>query len=267
MLRKKNYIIVGLSVCHSEFLRISIPVLAQLPQNIFLVVYNDNPAAPVEKSKIREFGHHGPLHIVNADQNRGSLWAWLGILAEISKRRIRSDWMIFADDGGLVINADIPAVQDNNFAVMQNTAFIKNRILDALRVADNPTGCAIDNSNATVQRPHLGIVGTLLRTEIMTRLGDLIRPIVPNILAIDSISGAGVPMDVVLWFYLQIYARRLNPNAKPIYMDKINYISAPLDTTRRKCEAAPAEYYDMDTQRYCDLFNDHLDANMPVGLS
>jgi hypothetical protein len=262
MLLKKNYIIVGLSVCHSEFLRISIPVLAQLPQNICLVVYNDNPDAPVEKSKIREFGYRGPLHIVSADHGRGQLGAWLGILAEISKRRIRSDWIIFADDGGLLIDADIPAVQDNNFAVMQNMAFIKNRILDALRVADNPKGCAAaDNLNATVQRPHLGIVGTLLRTEMMIRFGDLIRPIVPNILAIDSISGAGMPMDAVLWSYLRIYAQRLNPNAKPIYMDKINYISLPLDATRRKYEAAPAEYCDMAAQRYCDLFNEHLDAS------
>ncbi|MDR0726613.1 MAG: hypothetical protein LBF37_00955 [Rickettsiales bacterium] len=264
MFQKKNYIVVGLTTFHTEFLRISVPPLAKLPQNIFLIVHNDNPNASVTKSDIRKLGYRGPLHVINVERNGGPLQARLNILAAIPKLRIQSDWMIFANDDDLLVDTEIPIVKDSNFAVMQNMVFIKKRILDLLKVMDNPKNYIIDNFHITMERPHIGIVGTLLRTDMMIQVGKLIQPIMPNILVIDSTLGTRAPEDIVMWFYLQMYAKQLNPDAEPIYMDKTNYIAVTLDFSPQKYgqnlipDDQPTEYYDKSMQRYRDLFQEQL---------
>ena len=229
MFAKKNYLIVGLTTFHNEFLRISVPGLSKLEQNIYLIVHNDNPNTRVTSRDIRKLGYRGPLHIINVKKNGGPLRARLNILAQIPKLKIQSDWMIFADDDDLLIDAEIPSVKDSNFAIMQNMVFIKKRILDLLKVIDNPNNYTVDNLNVTIERPHIGIVGTLLRTDMMVRVGALIQPIMPNIMVIDSTLGTRPPEGIVMWFYLQMYAKHLNPMAEPIYMDKTNYIAVTLD--------------------------------------
>jgi hypothetical protein len=100
MLRRKNYIIVGLTTFHTEFLRISIPALSRLGRDIYLIIHNDNPDARVAKSDIRRFGYRGPMRIINVKKSAGRLFARLDILAAIRALKIKSDWMIFTDDDG-----------------------------------------------------------------------------------------------------------------------------------------------------------------------
>ncbi|MDR1338072.1 MAG: hypothetical protein LBJ73_03525 [Rickettsiales bacterium] len=257
MLRRKNCVIVGLTTFDTEFLRLSVPALARLRGDIYLIVHNDNPNARVEKRGIRRLGYSGPLHIINVNKSGGARAARLDILAAIPKLKIRSDWMIFADDDGLMNDAEIPAVRDGVFAVMQNTLFIRKRLLDLLRVINNPKNYNVDNSNVIMERARVGIVGTLVRTDMMVRIGELIRPIMPNIMALDATPAARAPENIVMWFYLQMYARHLNPDARPIYMDKTNYIAVTLGHNSIRCDR-PAEFNERNIQRYCDLFAEQL---------
>ncbi|MDR2412735.1 MAG: hypothetical protein LBD50_00805 [Rickettsiales bacterium] len=266
MVLKKNYIIIGLTTFNTEFLRISIPAISKLKQKIYLIAHNDNPNARVVKSQIRRLGYRGPLHIINSAVNGGPMRARLNILSAIEKLNIKSDWMIFVDDDDLLIDIDVPAVKPGNFAIMQNMAFIKRRLLDLLRVMDNPKNYAVDEANITAERPHIGIVGTLLRTGLMVRLGAQVQKIMPQIMRIDAELGWRAPEDVVMWFYLQIYAKRQDPAAGAIYMDKINYIATSLDSSPQKYglnqipRDQPQECYDRIMQKYCDLFEELLNS-------
>lgn len=264
MLRKKNYIIVGLTTFNTQFLRISVPGLSRFRKSVYLIVHNDNADAHVSKSDIRKLGYRGPLHIINAAKNCGPMQARLNILDAIPKLKIQSDWMVFADDDDLLTDVEIPAVKESNFAVMQNMVFVKKRILDLLRLMDNPRDYIVDDFHIAMERPHIGIVGTLVRTDMMIGLGKLIKPIMPAVRKIDALLGTRPPEDVVMWFYLQMYAKRLNPNAEPIYMDKANYIAVTLDFSPQKYgrnlipDDRPAEYYDKNMAKYCGLFEEQL---------
>jgi hypothetical protein len=156
-----------------------------------------------------------------------------------------------------VNDTEIPGVTDGVFAVMQNTIFIRKRLLDLMRVMENPKNYSVDNSNVTMERARVGIVGTLLRADLMIQVGELIRPIIPNIMALDATPAARAPESIVMWFYLQMYARHMNPNARPIYMDKTNYIAVTLGRSSIRGDR-PAELNERNIQRYCDLFAEQL---------
>jgi hypothetical protein len=138
--------------------------------------------------------------------------------------------------------------------------FIKQRLIDLLRVIDNSDNYEIDDTRITAERPHIGIVGTLLRTKIMTQLCALVQPIVPEIHAIDASLNGRQPEDIVMWFYLQMYARSKDPNAAPLYSDSVNYIATMLDTAPTKYGKSliptnmAQEDYDNVMARYCQVF-------------
>lgn len=205
MLKKKNHIIIGLTTFNTELLRISIPALARLKSDIYLIINNNNPDVHIANRQIRRLGYRGKMHIINTGTSNPKI----NILHEIDKRRIKSNWMLFIDDSGILTNIDIPPVSDSNYAVMQNTIVIKRRITDLLRVIDNPNNYVIDDINVAVEKPHIGLTGTLLRTGLATAVGKL-----------DDIES-----DEMLWTALGTYAKTLNPLASAIYMDSVNYIA------------------------------------------
>ena len=247
MFNRKEHIIVGLATFHLEFLRISIPAIGKLKQKIYLIVHNSNPAETIRRAQIRKLGFHGPIHIINARLNAGRMQSRLDTLSAAEKLRIKSQWCIFVDDGDILLDLDIPKVQSNNFAVIQNMAFIRRRLLDLLRAMDNPKNCSID----ILERPHLGINGTLMRTGLMLKLGKMIESLKPQIHETDASLGLLAPEDMLMWTYLQMYARHEDPHATAIYMDHTNYIATNFDSE-------PQKYQDNIMQRYCDLFSEIL---------
>lgn len=270
MFKKKNYIIVGLTTFHTEFLRISVPAVAKLKQDIYLIVHNDNTKTKVTKKQIRKLGYRGPLHIINNNINGGPLRARVNILAAIKKLNIKSDWMVFVDDDDLLINVDVPAVKSNHFAIMKNMIFVKKRLLDLLKIMDNPENYQVDDFHITVERPHIGIVGTMLRTDLMVQVGELIEKIIGAIYGIDATLGTRPPEDIVMWFYLQMYAKFQDPTAEAIYMDQTNYVATNLDYSPQKYgqnlipDDMPSEYYEANMRKYCDLFADLLNEKENV---
>ncbi len=260
MLYPNKFVIVGMTTFNTEFLRISIPQLAKIKSPIFLILHNDNPTKKVSTRDIRKFGYRGKLIILNATENIGPMRSRLKILAAARNANINSDWFIFVDDDDLLMNVDVPKVSDEVFAIQQNMLFIKRRLIDLLCAQDDAQSCKPNGVNITVEHPHIGIVGTLIRTSVILKLGTQIEPIVKGIIAIDETLSVRPPEDIVMWFYLTTFAKRLNPIAKLVYINSANYIATALDSAPEKYGRMriptnqPQEWYDEIMIKYMELF-------------
>lgn len=240
MLKKKVRVVVGMTTFYNDFLGLSVPALRHLPSDFMLIVYNDNPDTTIKRRQIRRLGYSGELRIVNGAQNVGTLQARLNILEYIHAHNIVPQWVVFADDDDVLVNIDTPNVNTDNFAVIQNMAVIKTRLVDVMRLMHNPTECVPDNENIELVRPHVGMAGTLVRWDAMRRMGDILRQMQVAISDIDESLSCRPPVDRMMWNALTIISRNDNPQANPIYMDSVNYVATRLDTARTKYGMAVA---------------------------
>ncbi len=234
MLKKKVRVVVGMTTFYNDFLGLSVPALRHLPSDFMLIVYNDNPDTTIKRRQIRRLGYSGELRIVNGAQNVGILQARLNILEYIHTHNIVPQWVVFADDDDVLVNIDTPNVDTDNFAVIQNMAVIKTRLVDVMRLMHNPKKCVPDNENIELVRPHVGMAGTLVRWNAMRRMGDVLRQMQVAISDIDESLSYRPPVDRMMWNALTIISRNDNPQANPIYMDSVNYVATRLDTARTK---------------------------------
>ena len=230
MFDKRTRIIVGMTTLYNEYLGISIPGLARLGKKFTLIIYNDNPDTKVKKSYIRRLGYRGKLYIANGGHNIGQLRARLAIVDFVRKKKLNADWFIFVDDDDILANIVIPNVSKNNFAIIQNMAVVRTRLIDVLRVARNATNYTIDNENIYLVRPHVGLAGTLVRYSAILRMADVMNNALQSISDVDESLTFRPPVDMMMWSALNIIARHDNERATPIYMDTINYIATDVDT-------------------------------------
>ena len=221
---------MGLTTLYDEYLGVSIPGLAQIKEKFILVVYNDNPDVRITKQQIRKLGYRGRLYIINGTHNVGQLRARLAILDFVQTRKLKSDWFIFVDDDDILTNLNIPKVSENNFAIIQNMAVIRTRLIDILRVVRNNTNYVVDNENIYLVRPHVGLAGTLVRFAVIMRLGDVLNNALQSISDMDESLSFRPPVDMMMWSAMNIIARHDNDCATPIYMDTTNYIASDIDT-------------------------------------
>ena len=234
MFDKRTRIIVGMTTLYNEYLGISIPGLARLGKKFTLIIYNDNPDTKVKKSYIRRLGYRGKLYVVNGGHNIGQLRARLAIVDFVRKKKLNADWFIFVDDDDILANIVIPNVSKNNFAIIQNMAVVRTRLIDVLRVARNATNYTIDNENIYLVRPHVGLAGTLVRYSAILRMADVMNNALQSISDVDESLTFRPPVDMMMWSALNIIARHDNERATPIYMDTINYIATDVDTCPTK---------------------------------
>lgn len=234
MFDKRTRIIVGMTTLYNEYLGISIPGLARLGKKFTLIIYNDNPDTKVKKSYIRRLGYRGKLYIANGGHNIGQLRARLAIVDFVRKKKLNADWFIFVDDDDILANIVIPNVSKNNFAIIQNMAVVRTRLIDVLRVARNATNYTIDNENIYLVRPHVGLAGTLMRYSAVIRMADVMNNALQSISDVDESLTFRPPVDMMMWSALNIIARYDNERATPIYMDTINYIATDVDTCPTK---------------------------------
>lgn len=230
MFNKNARIIVGLTTFYDEYLGVSIPGLAQIKEKFILIVHNDNPDVRITKQQIRKLGYRGRLHVINETHNVGQLRARLAILDFVRKRKFKSDWFVFVDDDDILTNLNIPNVSENNFAIIQNMAVIRTRLIDILRVVRNNTNYTVDNKNVYLTRPHVGLAGTLVRFTTIMRLGEILNNTLQNLSDVDESLSFRPPVDIMMWSALNIIARHDNDCATPIYMDTTNYIASDIDT-------------------------------------
>ena len=243
MFKTKVRVVVGITTFYNDFLGLSVPALRRLPSDFMLIVYNDNPDTVVKRGQIRRLGCSGPLRIINGAQNVGTLQARLNILEYVQKHNIIPQWVVLADDDDILVNIDTPNVGDDNFAVIQNMAVIKSRLVDVMRAMNNPQNCVPDSDNIELVRPHVGLAGTLVRWDAMRRMGDVLRQMQQEISDIDESLSFRPPVDSMMWNALTAIVRNDNPQAMPIYMDAVNYIATNLDraTTKYGMAVSPAK--------------------------
>lgn len=262
MMRKKNDIVIGLTTFNNEMLQISVPALGKLHQKFTLIIHNNNPMTNVGRRQIRKLGYTGDLIIINSNENIGELRARLQIIH--TAKELKPDWFIFCDDDDLIIDIDIPNVSSDNFAVIQNAVALRHRLCDLLRVMNNPIDFNIDGENVILLRPNIGLSGTVIRAPILFGLEEILFPITDDIIKLDEKLDYYPPVGMMLWNFINIYARYINPNAVPIYMDKINYIKNDIDSSQIKYErlAKPArnaeEHYRRALTKYDALLQDAL---------
>ena len=234
MFNKHTHFIVAITTFYDEYLGISVPGLGRINRKFTLVIYNDNPDVKVKKKQIRKLGYRGKLYIINGTHNLGQMRARLAILGFVRKQKLTADWIIFVDDDDILTNLSIPCVSQNNFAIIQNMAVIRSRLIDVLRIARNSDKCAIDNENIYMVRPHVGLAGTLVRYSVMMRMADTLNAALQSISDIDESLSFRPPVDMMMWSALNIVARHDNDCATPIYMDTINYVATDIDTATTK---------------------------------
>lgn len=230
MFRKKNNVIIGLACFNREMLKISIPAIARIKSRFILIIHNDNPATTIGPRDIRELGYGGPLHIINAAKNIGLRAARLRILDAATNSFPDTQWIIYVDEDDVLLSADMPVVAPNNFAVIQNRLDIKSRISDLMRAAAAPETLAPDGDGIVLIQPSLGIRGTAIRINIMRGVANLLHAADVRIREIDDSLEYRPPVDAMMWHALNIYANCTNPDATPIYMDCVNYISNGIDS-------------------------------------
>lgn len=234
MLLNKSRVIVGLTTYYNENLMISVSGLASLGKLATLIIHNDNPDTTITRRQIRRMGYTGKLYIINSEHNVGLRASRLNIIDFVRQHNIRADWFIFADDDDVLLNLDVPDVGDNHFAVIQNMAVIRTRLIDVLRVIKDKNNFSIDNENVYLVRPHVGLAGTLVRTTEMLMMGDVLHNTHSQISDIDESITFRPPVDIMMWSALNIVARHNNPNTTPIYMDTVNYVATDIDTATTK---------------------------------
>ena len=234
MFSTKTQFIIGLTTYDTENLEISVRGLARINKNFMLIIHADNPDKKVTKKQIRTLGYKGALHIINSQYNVGLLNARLTILNAIREQKINAKWIVFVDDDDILTNLNTPNVSKENFAIVQNMVVLRTRLIDVLRVMNNPENYTIDNENVFLVRPHIGITGTPIRTNIALRMADVINSAIQEISDINERLTFRTPVDMMMWSALNIIAQHDNPNAAPIYMDSVNYIATDIDTAPTK---------------------------------
>lgn len=234
MFSKKTDLVIGLTTFNNDMLRLSVPALGRLRGRFYLVVYNDNPTTTVSRRDIRRLGYRGRLLVINSAENIGVLRARMAIIDAIDKKRISAPWIIFINDNDILVNADIPSVGPDVFAVMQNAVSLRRRVGDLLSAVNCPGNCTPDGENMVLIRPHTGICGVLVRTNVLHDLCDVLRPHVDALQKIDSTLDFLPPFDAIMWTMVNTLMRAQNPTASPIYMDTVNYIMCNLDRATTK---------------------------------
>lgn len=231
MARQKQKIVIGLTTFSHEFLRISVAGLARLSKNSILIIYNDNPCRPLKHRTIRKLGFRGQLHIINTDENVGHIRARIAILDYVNKNKIDAPWFVFANDDDIVLNIDVPQIENNIFAIMGNAVVIRQRVLDVLRVMDNPDDYTIDGVDTQLYAPHIALAGTFIRTKYAMEFGEFLSSVTDSIADITRDVPFVIPVDAIMWNMFVEYMRQSHPEMSPIYMNQTNYLMTKLNNS------------------------------------
>ena len=231
MWRKKVNLVVGLTTCNTECLNISIPALGRLCKNFTLIIHNDNPDIKLKHKYIRKLGYRGNLHIINSDFNIGLLASRCTILKYIKDKKLTNTWTVFIDDDDVLLDTTIPSVNDNTFAIVQNAAIIRTQLVDVL-CASKYGKYNIDNENTFLAQPHIGITGTIIKTQYLIQWCDIIKEHADTISDINESISFRIPVDLIMWSGVNTIAT--NAGMSSIYMDRVNYIVSDIDTAKTK---------------------------------
>ena len=241
MFKSKTNLIVVITVFDADALRISVPQLRNLGRSFTLVVYNDNPNQCLERRTIRRLGWGGALHIVNASNNSGEFESRVNAIKSLRNLNISGNWVLFLDADDILLDANIPNVAENIFAIVQNTINLSDNITDIFKV----NSLWVNGAEYGTNGPHFEITGTIIRRNILDEFADFITDIMPKLHRDLRHTRYRVPVAELLWLALKIYVRIRHANMLPIYMNRTNYVAikmghAPIKYGRRIPNTAKA---------------------------
>ena len=231
MARPNKSIVIGLTTFSHEFLRISVAGLARMSKNVILVIYNDNPCKQLKYRDIRKLGFRGHLHIINTEENIGTIRARVAILDYVRNNKITAPWFMFANDDDIVLNTDALNIENNIFAIMGNSVVIRSRVLDILRIMNNPDDYTIDGIDTQLYAPHIAMSGTFLCMKYILEFGEFLSDVMPGVLEITTNVPFVLPNDVIMWNMFVEYMRASHPDMSPIYMNQTNYLMTKLNNS------------------------------------
>lgn len=234
MFGRKENLVVGLVTFDCDTLRIAVGGLGRLRSRFTLIIYNGNPAVRLRRTDVRKMGYRGRVYIVN-DAGGVDVFGGISAIVTLARTVVRNArWLVCIRDTDILLDVAVPHVSRDTFAVIQNMVVIRHRIADVLRVIHCPTDYIIDDENTTLSRPHMGFFGSLVRIDTITGLCNVMGTISDKIRVLDEDLEYWPPYDAILWTMLNTYARSVNPDAVPIYMDRAGHISIMVDTANTK---------------------------------
>lgn len=221
MFKRKTNLIVVMTVMDVDALRVSLPPLHRLERLFTLVIYNDNPNQKIERRAVRRLGWHGALYIINSDKNYGEFESRINAIKSVRNLNISGDWVLFADQDDVLLDADVPNVSDNIFAIVQNTTVLSDNITDVFKINSSWVGGCEYGKNG----PHFEITGTIIRRAILDEFADFITDILPKLYRDLRHTRYRVPVGSVLWLALKSFMHVRHPEMSPIYMNRTNYVA------------------------------------------
>lgn len=256
MFRKKAHLIIAMTTCDMDVLKISVPPLARVAHRTHLVIHNDNPEQKLGIKDIRHLGWRGKITIINSEQNLGELESKIQLINHI--KNIPSNWVMLVDDDDVVINTDIPNVSATTFAIIQNATTLRDNLVDVLRI--NPSWSTGTKYGTT--GPHFDIRGTLVRHNILTEFCDFITPLIPQMQKLAHTVKYRIPTGAILWNGLNTFMHNAHPEMSPIYMGRTNYVVLRLGRATNKYGLRNAPKNADVLDKYNEMFEIAIKQNM-----
>lgn len=229
MFRGKANTVIGLTVCHGEYLGVSVPAVAKLSGDYLLVVNNTNPDQTITTRAIRKMGYRGRLHIINSTACSGVLSARMAIMDAARNIMPNAEWIVFINDCDILVDCRAPHVLENNFAIIQNAVSTRGQLLNVLRLMGTGDWRTLPDGDVQLLRPHVGMSGTLVRFDAACQMCSVLRRIYDIISASCDCVGDIPAADAVMWAALNHIMHHTDTAATPIYMDGVNYIHIDVD--------------------------------------
>lgn len=251
----KNNLVIGMVVQHRCALNLSVPALARLGEKFTLIIFNNDPAHPIQGRFVRRLGYRGGLQIINTDVALGALDARLVLIDAATNAANGATWMIFVAQDGILVSADTSPVAPENFAIIKNALCVRHGVHNLLAAACDGATPVPDGSQIILHGPNTELAGTPVRIDVLRRVADAVRRALPGASDIEDRTA-----DEIIWRALGHCARAENPCVAPIFMDKTAYIFNGIDM----CDGRNAR-----TLATCDaLVRDAIDAAAaaPAGL-
>ena len=221
MFKGKKNLVIAIMTRDMDALRVSVPPLRGFSRKATLIIYNDNTDIKLQKSEIKKLGWGGDVHIINTEVPHGEISGRVEMMEYIVKHCANAEWTVFVNDTDVLIDADIPNVSENTFAIVQNATTLAGNLIDIFKISHSwATGTEYGQT-----APRFDITGPMLRTVFLGEFAAFIKPLLSQIEKNTPTSHSAVPFGVVMWTALGAFMHAQYPYTAPIYMNRTNYVA------------------------------------------
>lgn len=230
MFRHKPHIVVAITTTDLDALRVSLPPLRRVARGAVVVIYNNNLGEKLTRRIVRALHPRGKIYIINPEKNLGELESHIDMVEFIRDKKIPCDWIMFVGATDILIDMNVPNVNRDTFAIVQNATTLSDSVTDVFKVSPAWTnGAPIGKTG-----PHFEINGTLIRSSIIFEFMDFLRTILPDVNDLLTHARYRVPASPLIWAGINTFVRTRHPEMSPIYMNRTNLVVIKLgrDDTR-----------------------------------